>query len=132
MIGILRSALIIDDDESTRMLLANIVTQDFPGTQVALAGTCEAALALANDRAYDIILLDLLMPGIGGFEILRQIRADSQNQTTPVVVVSVLGAEPGSIERCKSLGADRIVPKPVSRNALITAIKTQLVASTER
>lgn len=132
MNGVLRNVLVIDDDESTRMLLANIVTQDFPGTQVALAGTCETALALANDKAYDVILLDLLMPGIGGFEVLRRIRVDSRNQTTPVVVVSVLGAEPGSVERCKSLGADRIVPKPVSRNALITAIKAQLVASTAR
>jgi CheY-like chemotaxis protein len=126
------AVLIIDDDEPTRMLLARIVTLELPGAQVALAGTCEAALSLANLKSYDVILLDLLMPGMGGFEVLRRIRWDSANRSTPVVVVSALGLDTQSIEQCKSLGADKIVSKPVNRTALATAVKAQLAASADR
>jgi DNA-binding response OmpR family regulator len=126
------AVLIADDDEPTRMLLARIVTLELPGAQVSLAGTCEAALRLANQKSYDVILLDLLMPGMGGFEVLRRLRWDSANRTTPVVVVSALGLDAQSIDLCKSLGADKIVSKPVNRSTLAAAIKAQLLASNER
>src|SRR5437879_11937949 len=65
--------LIIDDEESTRLLLARYLSKDLK-IEAHLAGTCEQALRLAGDYAYDAILLDLLMPGIGGFELLQEIR----------------------------------------------------------
>jgi len=126
------AVLIVDDDEPTRMLIARIVTLEFPGAQVSLAGTCEAALRLANLKSYDVILLDLLMPGVGGFEVLRRIRWDSANRSTPVVVVSALGLDTQSIDQCKSLGADKIVSKPINRTALAAAVKAQLAASADR
>ncbi len=123
------SALVVDDDEPTRRLIASFISQDLPGTQVALAGTCEAALALANRYTYDVILLDLLMPGMGGYEVLSRIRTGSMNRSTPVVIVSVLGADPEAIERCRSLGADKIVGKPVNRSSLAATVRAQLAAA---
>ncbi len=124
------SVLIVDDQESMRLLLAEIVTQEL-AADVSLAGTCEAALRLANRKTYDLILLDLLMPGIGGFEVLKRIRADSANKSTPVVVVSVLGTsiagdELPADERAKALGADAVVSKPFNRSGLVAAVRAQL------
>ena len=127
-----RRVLIIDDQEPMRLLLAQFVQQDL-GAEVALAGTCEAALRLARENAYDVILLDLLMPGIGGIEVLKHIRADSANRSTPVVIVSVLVDAPGegermSSQRAKALGANAVLSKPVDRRELIAAVRAQLGA----
>jgi len=121
-------ALLVDDQEAMRLLLAQFIRQDLRA-EIALAGTCEAALRLASRNVYDIILLDLMMPGMGGFELLSRIRADSPNKSTPVVVVSALGGDSVSVERVKTLGADAVVSKPVRRRALIAAVRAQLRAS---
>jgi len=73
--------LIIDDEESTRLLLARYLSKDLK-IEAQLAGTCEQALRFAGDYAYDAILLDLLMPGIGGLEVLKEIRSASPNAAT--------------------------------------------------
>ena len=93
-----RRVLIIDDEEPMRLLLAQFVQQDL-GVEVTLAGTCEAAERLLRDNKYDVILLDLLMPGIGGVELLKRLRAESANRTTPVVIVSIRIDHPDAIER---------------------------------
>ena len=90
--------LIIDDEESTRLLLARYLSKDLK-IEAQLAGTCEQALRFAGDYAYDAILLDLLMPGIGGLEVLREIRSAAPNAATPVLVISVV-SDPETIERC--------------------------------
>jgi CheY-like chemotaxis protein len=115
-----------------RLLLAQFIQQDL-GAEVTLAGTCEAALRLVRENAFDVILLDLMMPGIGGIELLKRIRTDSVNQATPVVIVSVLvdapdAAERMSAQRAKTLGANAVLSKPVNRGALIAAVKAQLGA----
>ena len=112
------------------MLLARYVSEELHA-EISLAGTCEGALRLANEKTFDVILLDLLMPGIGGFEVLKQIREDSANQSTPVVIVSILatsieGEGLMAFERAMSMGAQTFVSKPVTRTALIAAVKAQL------
>src|SRR5215467_8951453 len=124
-----RRLLIVDDEEAMRLLLAKLAQQDL-GAEVTMAGTCEAAVRLARAAPYDAILLDLLMPGIGGVEVLRQIRADSANRSTPVVIVSVLvkdpeTGEPLTVQRAKALGANAIVRKPVDRPSLMAALRAQ-------
>ena len=81
--------LIVDDEESMRLILARILATKLQA-EVTLAGTCEQALRLAGNNSYDAILLDLLMPGVGGFEVLKEIRRASPNTATPVIIVSVL------------------------------------------
>jgi CheY-like chemotaxis protein len=72
------------------------------------------------------------MPGIGGFEVLKRIRASSANKATPVVIVSILGGsimgddEAVSAERAKALGANAVVSKPLRRATLIAAVREQL------
>ena len=95
--------LIIDDEESTRLRLARYLSKDLK-IEAQLAGSCEQALRLGGDYAHDAILLDLLMPGIGGLEVLREIRSASPNAATPLVVIS-MPSDPQSIGCCLPAGA---------------------------
>src|SRR4026207_1347851 len=82
--------LIVDDEESTRLLLASMLSKDL-GVDAQLAGTCEQAVRLASTSACGAILLHLLMPGIGGQAVLAEIRQETPNAGTPVIIVSVVG-----------------------------------------
>jgi DNA-binding response OmpR family regulator len=119
--------LIVDDHEPMRALLAHYVTEELQA-EIDLAGSCEDALHLADQNTYDLILLDLLMPGIGGFEALRRIRADSVNKSTPVIVVSILvtslaGEGEMAHDLAVELGVATFVAKPISRGELLAAIR---------
>jgi len=116
--------LIVDDEESMRLFLARILARGLK-LEVTLAGTCEQALRLAGNYAYDAILLDLLMPGIGGFEVLKGIRANSANLMTPVIIVSVLAEQPMR-DRCMAAGASAYIIKPPERNALLATVRAQI------
>jgi DNA-binding response OmpR family regulator len=116
--------LIVDDEESTRMLLAQILSKELD-VEAQLAGTCEQALRLAGNYAYDAILLDLLMPGIGGLGVLAAIRAASPNSSTPVIIVSVV-SEQETVDRCMAAGASAYHLKPVRRIELVATVRSQL------
>jgi two-component system copper resistance phosphate regulon response regulator CusR len=118
--------LIVDDEESTRLLIARLITKGM-NAEAQLAGTCEEALRLAGEYAYDAILLDLLMPGIGGFGVLQEIRRASANMTTPVLVISMV-EDQEECERCIAAGADGFLLKPVEQRALVYAVKSLLAA----
>lgn len=116
--------LIVDDEESMRLFLAHILSTGIQA-EVTLAGTCEQALKLAGAQVYDVVLLDLLMPGVGGFQVLSDLRRGSPNARTPVIVVSVL-SDQATKDRCMKGGANAYVVKPVERNSLVAAVKAQL------
>ena len=116
--------LIVDDEESTRLFLARILATGLK-VEVTLAGTCEQALRLAGNYAYDAILLDLLMPGIGGFEVLKEIRGASPNMATPLIIVTVI-SDQATRDRCMAAGASAYVVKPVERNVLVATVKAQI------
>ena len=118
--------LIVDDEESMRLLLARILTKELK-IDAQLAGTCEQAVRLAAKQAYDAILIDLLMPGIGGLGVLREVRAASPNSATPVIIVSVV-SDPATIASCMSAGASAYHVKPVRRAELVATVKAQLAA----
>ena len=118
--------LIVDDDESTRLLLARAFSKELK-IEAQLVGTCEQALRLANNYVYDAILLDLLMPGIGGLGLLQEIRASSPNAATPVIIVSVL-SDKETVQRCMAAGANAYHHKPVRRAELVAQVKAQLAA----
>jgi len=118
--------LVIDDEESTRLLLARMLSQSL-NAEVQLAGTCEQALRYASTCVYDAILLDLLMPGIGGFGVLYEIRHNSPNAATPVILVTQV-AEKDTLDRCLAAGANAYHIKPVERGELLAIVRDQLSA----
>ncbi len=107
-----------------RLLLGRYV-ESIPGTEITLAGGCEEALRLTRDRSYDLILLDLLMPGIGGIEVLNRIRLGTPNAATPVIIVSVL-ADQDTQNVCRSLKIADYIVKPVVRKTLLAAVRARI------
>ena len=118
--------LVIDDEESTRLLLARMLSQEL-GAEVQLAGTCEQALRYASTCVYDAILLDLLMPGIGGFGVLHELRRNSPKAATPVILVTQV-VEKDTLDRCLAAGANAYHLKPIERGELLAIVRDQLAA----
>jgi two-component system, OmpR family, alkaline phosphatase synthesis response regulator PhoP len=116
--------LIADDEESLRLLMADALSKELQ-VEVQLAGTCEQALHLAEVNSYDAILLDLMMPGVGGFGVLLAVRRSGPNTKTPVIMVSMV-SDKGAIERCLAAGANAYLLKPVKRAELAKTVKTHL------
>ncbi len=110
----------MDDEESIRLLLRRILESN-PALEVTLAEGGHEALRLAAKHTYDLILLDLLMPGTGGIEVLTRIRAGSANSKTPVIVVSIMADAPTKIA-CESLGVSDYLVKPIDRAAVLAAV----------
>lgn len=122
--------LIVDDEESTRLLLARILSADL-GAEVQLAGTAEQAMRLAENYVYDAILLDLVMPGVGGLAILKDIRAAQPNAATPVIMVTVASDE-RAMKTCMAAGANAYHLKPVRRAELVATVQKQIAARRSR
>jgi CheY-like chemotaxis protein len=121
----MKKVLIVDDEESMRLLLRRILESSIPGLELTLADGGNASLSLVADHSYDLILLDLLMPGVGGIEVLTRIRNSKANKTTPVIIASVMADQHTQIA-CRSLGVSDYVVKPIERQALIKAVKSVL------
>jgi len=122
-----RKVLIVDDEESMLLLLERIVGS-LPRMAITLAATCDEAVLHVGSGHYDLILLDLLMPGIGGLEVLKIIRTSVANRKTPVIIVSVL-ADADTMIVCQSLGIGDYIVKPVARDSLLDAIRKQLAGA---
>src|SRR6185369_9323781 len=100
---------VIDDEEINRDLLIRRLTQQ--GRVVVAADSGEAGLALAAREPVDLILLDVLMPGLSGYEVLSRLKADPALREIPVLMISALD-QIDSVTRCIALGADDYLTKP--------------------
>ena len=119
-----KQVLIVDDEESMRLLLQRIL-KSIPGLETTLTDSGDGAVSLATQRSFDLILMDLLMPGLGGIEALTRIRRSSASKATPVIIVSVIADSDTRIV-CRSLGVKDYVVKPIQREALLQAVRGAL------
>ena len=101
--------LIVDDNASSRDLLSRRLARE--GYQVATAESAAAAFARIADEAFDLVLLDLMMPGISGFEALCRLKSEESTRHIPVIMISALD-ELDSAVRCIEAGAEDYLPKP--------------------
>ncbi len=100
--------LIVEDDEFLRSLTAKRLEKE--GYVVTVAVDGESALVTAAQEKPNLIFLDLLLPGLDGFEVLGKLKANAELKSVPVVVFSNLGQKE-DIERAKQLGADEFLIK---------------------
>ncbi len=112
--------LVVDDvPANARLLEARLAAEYY---QVASAETGQAALKLARELRPDIILLDVMMPGMDGFEVCRQLKADPVLGHIPVVMVTALG-EPAEKVRGLEAGADDFLSKPIEFDTLLARVR---------
>ena len=86
-----------------------------------MAASGEAGLAIAIKQQPDMVLLDLMMPGMDGFEVVRALKSNARTQNIPVLIVSSLD-DPASRDRMLASGADKLIVKPIDRWQLSRSI----------
>ncbi|HML08045.1 MAG TPA: adenylate/guanylate cyclase domain-containing protein [Xanthobacteraceae bacterium] len=101
--------LVVDDNAANRDVLARRLGRE--GHRVVTATNGATALDLAAQQDFDVILLDLIMPEMSGFEVLRRLKADERTSQIPVIVISALD-EVDSVVRCIEAGAEDYLTKP--------------------
>ena len=116
----LKTILICEDEEALRELVRAILG---PGYAFAEASRGEEALELARDLQPDLVVLDLMLPGKSGLEVLAELRSDSESGGTPVVVVT---AWTHAEEAVLKAGADRFIPKPFEPDVLQATVEELL------
>ena len=103
------SVLVVDDSEMNRDMLCSLLEAD--GHKTAVAENGRLAVELIKAKPFDLVLLDVMMPEMNGYQVLEHLKSDSSLRDIPVIVLSALG-EIGSAVRCIELGAEDYLPKP--------------------
>jgi sigma-B regulation protein RsbU (phosphoserine phosphatase) len=117
------SLLVVDDDESNRDMLSRRLQRD--GYSVENAANGVEALRLLRTKPFDLVLLDLIMSGLDGYQVLVKMKADPALREIPVIMLSALDQEAG-IARCIEVGAEDYISKPFSPVFLRARIEASL------
>lgn len=115
--------LIVDDEEKNLKLFKALLSVE--RCEVATASDGAAALSLVGERLPDLILLDVMMPGMNGFEVCRRLKTDARTQTIPVLMVTALREREDRIKALHA-GADDFLSKPIDGTELVVRVKSLL------
>jgi two-component system cell cycle response regulator len=112
-------ALVVDDSTTVRRLME--LTLVPAGVELDFTDNGEDAVALAKQGSYDIVFLDIMLPGIDGYRVCRAIKADKRTKDTPVVMLT---SKDSAIDKVKGImaGSNVYLTKPLDRNQLMQAI----------
>jgi two-component system phosphate regulon response regulator PhoB len=115
--------VVIEDEPDILELLQFNLGRE--GYEVAAAGTGSEGLATVRRETPDLVLLDLLLPGVDGLDVCRQLRADPETRDVPIIMVTAKGEE-SDVVLGLGLGADDYVQKPFSPRELIARVRAVL------
>ena len=116
--------LVVDDEPNIVLSLEFLMEQ--AGFEVVTAEDGEQALARVNDSQPDLLLLDISLPGISGFDVLERLRSEAATAQLPIIMLTAHGRD---VEREKgmALGADDYITKPFSTQSLVEKVKALLI-----
>ena len=115
-----RRILLIEDHEDNRRIVRDLLTP--AGYEVVEAVTGEDGVAMADSHRPDLILMDIQLPGLDGYEATRQIKANPTLRAIPIVVVTSYALS-GDDVKAREAGCDAYVTKPFSPRALLAKIR---------
>jgi class 3 adenylate cyclase len=118
--------LVVDDNEDNRYTLTRRLTRE-GYTNVTTANDGRQALELLQSRSFDLVLLDIMMPELNGYQVLEHLKASPELRHLPVIMISAI-EEIGSVVRCIELGAEDYLPKPFDA----TLLRARVGASLEK
>src|SRR5262245_66198742 len=122
-----KTILTVEDDPAIRRGIVDALR--YLGYGVLEAGNGDLGMEMAVRQSYDLLLLDLVLPGRGGLEILRAVRATRPTQ--PVIILTARGEEQDRVEGLRA-GADDYVVKPFSVKELLARVEAELRRSSAR
>jgi two-component system phosphate regulon response regulator PhoB len=117
-----RILVVEDEEEILELLRYNLEKQGF---RVACASTGEQALKMARSDVPELVVLDLMLPGVDGMEVCRNLKRDPATQAVPIVMLTAKGGEADVVAGLE-IGADDYVTKPFSPRVLIARIRAVL------
>jgi two-component system cell cycle response regulator len=117
------------DDHPQNLELLEIYMEDLPEVRVVTATNGLEAMARVAEESPDLILLDIMMPKMSGFEVCKRIKSDPKTRDIIVVMVTALN-ETSDIERAAECGTDDYISKPIERKALVGLVRSLLAAKT--
>ena len=112
--------LVAEDDRDIAALIAHYLHKQGWGTHIVSAG--DEALAYARHNQIDVLVLDLMLPGLSGLEICRALRAEKSTEAIPIIMVTARADETDRILGL-DIGADDYLPKPFSPNELVARVR---------
>lgn len=117
-------ALVVDDSTTVRRLMD--LTLRPMGIEVEFADRGEDALVLAKNRAYDVVFLDVMLPGIDGYRVCKAIKGDKATKHTPVIMLT---SKDSAFDKVRGImaGTDVYLTKPIDRAALLAAMSKCLL-----
>ena len=115
--------LVVEDHEDNRQILRDLLGN--AGFQMIEAETGEAGLTAAAAHTPDLILMDIQLPGIDGYEVTRRLKADPVLRSIPIIVVTSYALS-GDDAKARAAGCDAYVTKPFSPRQLLAKIKEYL------
>jgi len=118
------NVLVVDDDEDFARLLERTLSSG--GYQVTCTESGEGALELLAESQYDLILLDINMPGLDGFETCRRIKASPTSTATPVLFMTAEGRSNEMLAQAISAGCCDYLTKPLSREDVLARVRNKL------
>jgi len=121
-----RKILAVDDKRDNLISLEAIVEQYLPQCEIIMARNGEEAIQLAREFRPDTILLDIIMPGMDGFETCKILKSEAITKDIPVMMLTASEMESNGVVRGLEYGADAFVTKPVDAAQLIAQIKVML------
>lgn len=119
-----KPVILVVDDNQQNLELLQAYLEDIECKTIS-AGNGQKALENANKKKPDLILLDVMMPKMSGFEVCKRLKSDPETADIPVIMVTAL-SEFGDIERAIDSGTDDFLSKPVNKLELLTRVKTML------
>lgn len=119
------SKVLVVDDNPQNLELLSAYIEDIPNVTIIPAANGMEALAKVADLRPDLILLDIMMPKMSGFEVCRQLKTDPKTRDIQIIMVTALN-ELGDHERAVDCGTDEFLTKPVNRLELVTRVNSLL------
>jgi len=117
------SVLVVEDEDAIREMVSYNLSRE--GYQVSSVGSGEEALAVAEIRPFDLVLLDRMLPGVDGLTVCRKLREAPKTRTIPIIMLTALGCESDVTFGLKQ-GADDYVTKPFSPRVLLARVEAAL------
>lgn len=120
------TVLVVDDNEQNRELLEAYL-EDMDEVRIVSAANGLEALQKVESERPELILLDIMMPKMSGFEVCKRLKADPKTRDITIVMVTALN-ETSDVERAAECGTDDYLTKPIDRKVLIEQVRSLLAA----